>query len=522
MPHPAASVLGRLRWAPGTTGARPPALALVPGLTLGAFWLGGEPALLATAVLLPSLAALAVAAGPQAAPARDRVTGLPSRRAIVDALDRALAHGGERHMLPACLVLELEGLHEIERRHGHAASDGALALVAGRLSDELRGSDVLARLGATRLGLALGPGRRADLAALLQIAGRLQDAVAEPVGKVGAAAVLSCSVGVCLPARSPAPGGAAMLEAAEAALCEAIQHGPGALRAFSRDMQVAARLRRALADEAAEALESGQIRPWFQPQTSTDTGAVSGFEALARWSHPEHGLIPPAEFVPRIAQAGLSQKLSDVMLVHALAALRSWDRDGLRIPAVGLNFSPAELRAPGLADRVARALDRFALGPERLTIEVLESTLSGTGDEMAARNITALAELGCGIDLDHFGTGRASLAAIRRFAVRRLKIDRAYVACVDRDREQQDMVAAILMMCDRLGLGTLATGVERSGEHSILAQLGCGHVQGHGIGRPIPFEDTPAWIRRHNAKLGGAPLPGMASGMAPGNKAKTA
>ena len=497
MPRPAL-ILGRLRWILGSAGAL--VLACLPALTLGAFWLGGETALLATAVLLPALVGLAVAAG-----ARDRVTGLPPRRALIDALDRGLADRGGRTLTTACLVLELEGLDEIERRHGHAASDAALALIAGRLTADLRDSDLLARLGATRLGLALGPAHRADLGAVLQIAGRIQTAAAGPISVAGLPAVLSCSVGVCLPARSPAPGGSALLEGAEAALREAGKHGPGAIRAFSRDMQVAARLRSSLADEAAEALETGQIRPWFQPQTSTDTGAVTGFEALVRWEHPEHGLIPPAEFVPLIARAGLSQRLSQLVLVHALSALRSWDRDGLHVPAVGLNFSPPELRDPGLADRVTRALDRFALGPERLTIEVLESALSGMGDEMAARNIATLAARGCGIDLDHFGTGRASLAAIRRFAVRRLKIDRAYVACVDRDRDQQEMVAAILMMCDRLGLETLATGVERSGEHAILAQLGCGHVQGHGIGRPIPFEDTPAWIRRHMARLGQAP-----------------
>lgn len=512
MPRPTASVFGRLRWALGSTAARPQVLTFLPALTLGAFWLGGEPALLASALGLPALFGLAGAVAPTPPPIRDRVTGLPARQAVIDALDRTLADRDGQNLTTACLALQLEGLDEIEGRHDHTCADTALALVAGRLSDALRGSDVPARLDGTRLGIALGPTHRADLGVLLQIAGRLQDAVAEPIGIAGSSAILGCSVGFCLAARSPAPNGAAILEAAEAALREAGKHGPGAIRGFSRDMQVAARLRNSLAEEAAEALENGQIRPWFQPQTSTDTGAVTGFEALARWSHPEHGLIPPTEFVPVITQAGLSERLSETILVHALSALRSWDKAGLKVPAVGVNFSVPELRDPQLADRIARALGRFSLAPDRLTIEVLESTLSDNSNDMTARNITMLAQLGCGIDLDHFGTGRASLAAIRRFAVSRLKIDRSYVTGVDRDRDQQNMVAAILMMCERLGLDPLATGVERTGEHAILAQLGCGHVQGHGIGRPMPFEDTPGWIRKHNGKLDQAARLGQQAG----------
>ncbi|MEM6897275.1 MAG: EAL domain-containing protein, partial [Pseudomonadota bacterium] len=259
-----------------------------------------------------------------------------------------------------------------------------------------------------------------------------------------------------------------------------------------------------LIEEVASALDSGDIHPWFQPQVSTDTGRVTGFEALARWKHAHRGLVSPAEFLPAIEQAGMMERLGEAMLYHALTALKSWDDAGVRVPTVGVNFSPDELRNPKLVDKVQWELDRFEIAPSRLNIEVLESVVANSEDDVVTRNIAGLAELGCMIDLDDFGTGHASISSIRRFSVSRIKIDRSFVMKVDEDPEQQRMLAAILMMAERLGLETLAEGVETIGEHAVLAQLGCGHVQGYGLARPMPFEDTLPWMERHKEKISGA------------------
>ncbi|MGB8621741.1 MAG: EAL domain-containing protein, partial [Paracoccaceae bacterium] len=267
-----------------------------------------------------------------------------------------------------------------------------------------------------------------------------------------------------------------------------------------------------LADQIGDALEKGHIRPLFQPQISTDTGAVTGVEALARWRQPGRSPIPPAEFLPVIEKAGLAERLSEEILFGALSALRGWDQAGVIVPAVGVNFSGEELRNPKLVDRIGWELDRFGLEPARLTVEILETVVSSAGDDMVTRNIAALSGMGCGIDLDDFGTGHASIASIRRFAVARLKIDRSFVTRVDRDRAQQDMVAAILTMAERLGLETVAEGVETAGEHAVLAQLGCDHVQGFGIARPMTFEDGIAWMGKHDAKLGKTPTLGRRAG----------
>ena len=175
------------------------------------------------------------------------------------------------------------------------------------------------------------------------------------------------------------------------------------------------------------------------------------------------------------------------------------------MPHGGVNFSGAELRNAKLVDKIRWELDRFDLTAERLSVEILETVVTDTADDTVTRNIKSLTSLGCFIDLDDFGTGNASIAAIRRFGVSRIKIDRSLVKKADRDSEQQRMISAVLTMAERLGVETLAEGVETAGEHALLAQLGCHHVQGFGVGRPMPFEKILDWVRAHDASLHDAP-----------------
>jgi EAL domain-containing protein (putative c-di-GMP-specific phosphodiesterase class I) len=209
--------------------------------------------------------------------------------------------------------------------------------------------------------------------------------------------------------------------------------------------------------------------------------------------------------LPAIEDAGLSERLGEVMLYHALAALVRWDKAGFHIPNVAVNFSSAELRNPRLAEKLKWELDRFDLTPDRLCVEILETVIAETDNDVIVRNISALANLGCQIDLDDFGTGHASITNIRRFAVNRIKIDRSFVTHVDEDREQQKIVSGILSLAEQMGLETLAEGVETKGEHAMLAQLGCGHVQGFLFARPMPFDDTQAWIIAQNVARSSLP-----------------
>lgn len=498
MPNsPKFDLAGAFRWSCGQF-RRPELMVFLPALTLAAFWYGGERALIVTALCAPLIFALA-GAFRFAEPAEFATTESGRRTRLMSMLERALRDGAAGGASSVCFVVQIDDMEELARRHGRQAQAEVLARSAERLTAALRPADVVARLEGAAFAIVLEPVRRLDLESAVQIAARLQSSVAVPVSLDATRLQVSASIGFCLSDRAPAPRAQALLDAALLATDDATANGPGAIRAFAPDMIRRQAARVAMREEIEAALDNGQIRPWYQPQISTDTGAISGFEALARWQHPVRGLVSPAEFLPLIEQAGLATRLGEVILREALQALARWDRAGLGVPEVAVNFSAEELRDPKLADKLKWEMDRFDLHPARLTVEVLESVVAETAQDVIVSNIAALARLGCGIDLDDFGTGHASITSIRRFAVRRLKIDRSFVTRIDEDREQQKIVIAVLAMAEQLGLATLAEGVETPGEHAMLAQLGCGDVQGFGIARPMPFEETIDWIARHRA-----------------------
>jgi predicted signal transduction protein with EAL and GGDEF domain len=230
-----------------------------------------------------------------------------------------------------------------------------------RLRSATRDGDHVAQLAPARFAVVCAPMRHFDLEVAIQMAGRLQTRVEEPVSIDAQAIYASCSVGFVLDSQRPGSTASGMLEAASAALDEARANAPSAIRGFAPEKMQGAEHGQVEADELAQALEGGQIAPWFQPQISTDTGRVSGFEALARWHHPRRGLVPPSDFLPVMERAGQLERLGEIILYNALAALRSWDDQGFDVPLVAVNFAGAELRNPKLVDKIRWELDRFDL-----------------------------------------------------------------------------------------------------------------------------------------------------------------
>jgi diguanylate cyclase len=491
---------------------RPEFLVFLPALSLVAFWVGGEAIMMMTSLGLPVLFILAGAFKSHEkaeAGLPDALRGLAIRSQIVKFMDHTLENSAITGKSTACFVVLFDDSDILLDRHGRAVQTEVLARSAERLCAALREGDTVARLEGGGFAIALSPQRRVDLEGMLQVATRLQSALASPISIDAARIYVTCSIGFCLGAKAPMQTGGSLMDSAQIAADEALRNGPGAIRAFVLGMARNRADRDAFREELEIALDEGQIRPHFQPQICTDSGTISGFEALARWHHAERGLVPPSEFLPAIEDAGLSERLGEVMLYHALAALVRWDKAGLDVPNVSVNFSSAELRNPRLTEKLKWEIDRFDLTPERLCVEILETVIAETDNDIIVRNISALAKLGCRIDLDDFGTGHASITNIRRFAVHRIKIDRSFVTHVDEDREQQKIVSGILSLAERMGLETLAEGVETKGEHAMLAQLGCGHVQGFLIARPMSFDDAQAWIIAQNASR--SVLPKLAS-----------
>ncbi|WP_111733224.1 bifunctional diguanylate cyclase/phosphodiesterase [Roseovarius amoyensis] len=487
----------------------PMAVALLPVVLFLGHRVGGEDALALATLAVPAALLLAGAFGRHRRGTADIGPPVVSGRSLRQALDAALGHPGGG--MAACIMLQMDDHDRLRDGEGLAAA--ALAdHVALHLQASLRRRDRIFFLGGGPFGIVPAPARRMTADALWQMGARLQEGSQRIDGKPGAVAGFSVCIGIAMAAVGRDTG-KDLMAAAAAALAEARETAPATIclrRSGPKRGPVAGPRPLRLHDEAVRALEGGEITAWFQPQLCTDTGRVSGFEALARWCHPQRGVLAPARFLPYLERAGLAAQLQEVILRDALGALGKWRALGFGIPSVGVNFSPVSLRDPALADAIAWELDRHDLPASCLTVEILEAVVSVSPDDATARNIRRLSKMGCRIDLDDFGTGHASISSLRRFQLNRLKIDRSFVRGIDGDPDQQRMVAAILTMAEQLQLDTLAEGVESAGEHALLAQLGCGHVQGFGIARPIPYERTPCWLSEHAAKLGSPPEIGRA------------
>jgi len=479
-------------------------LALVPSVMLAAHWTGGTTGMTILAVGVPVVLLLLRLANPmlgQPVPAGDSATGLMLRDRFEGAVANIYAETEARGLHSACFLIELDDADDLRTRHGEAAHDLLLQRMADRIVGTLRAGDRVARLSDARFAVCLDPVLHLDLETSIQIAGRLQSIVEEAVHIDGLTVFASCSIGFCLRSRAPSDGHDRWLQASRLALMEARTNGPSAIRAYTQDMHNRHLAGTALVREVSRALDQGEFQTWFQPQLDTDTGRVAGFEALARWHHPTRGTLPPDQFLPFLETQGLLPRLTETILKQTVQALANWDLSAEQVPMVSINLSQQDLSNPHLTDTILWALERFDLTASRLCFEVLETVVSDTPDDVTVRTLQRLHKLGCGIDLDDFGTGQASLAAIRRFPINRIKIDRSFVMKCDQDLGQQRLVTAILSMAEQLQLETLAEGVETVGEHALLAQLGCGYVQGFGIARPMPFEDTGAWLQQHGAKL---------------------
>ncbi|SEN11480.1 EAL domain-containing protein [Palleronia pelagia] len=392
---------------------------------------------------------------------------------------------------PGALFLIDHGSARRGRRAPAALDEGTLQRLFGA-------GATVSTLPGRRHAVALSPGAPTDTAALVH---RARQVLAH------APDCPDMRIGVHAPGRPGETKHRDALIGAERALTAAHAAPGGTIRIARGGSEDMAPPELRLAADLDQAFESGQIQPFFQPQVSTDTGLVSGAEALARWRHPDLGTLSPRDFMPTIDAAGQMTRLTDHMVRSVLSHLADWDAAGLDLPVVSINFSQADLSDPELPTRIAWALDAAGLGASRLGIEVLETVVSIDQDDTVPQVLSQLARMGCRIDLDDFGTGQASINAIRRFSARRIKIDRTFIRGLDRDPEQQAMVAAIVTLADQLKLEVMAEGIETAGEHSRVAELGCRHVQGYEIARPMNADALPGWLLRHGHQVLHTPLP---------------
>ncbi len=248
------------------------------------------------------------------------------------------------------------------------------------------------------------------------------------------------------------------------------------------------------ARELAHALEAGQIVSYFQPQVDIATSKVIGFEALARWHHPQKGVLSPFHFLDISEASGLSGLLGETTVSTALRAFETWRQSGFAVDSIGLNFSESQLGNATLLEKLEWEADRLDIAPSSIVVEVLETVLTDSQSSNVALAVRKLADKGYQIDLDDFGTGSASIANIERFRANRLKIDRSFVADILENPTHRKLVAAMIGMSRSFDIEVLAEGVENQEIVDAVRDLGCTKFQGYHFGKPMALEDTIAWL----------------------------
>ncbi len=490
---------------------------LAPLPVLLALWAGAGAGQIA---LLAAVQCCLMALFPALVSARLRQDGplgppnvMPRSRAAIEAMiDAAQGPMPDTAAPPpegAAIVLRLDDAPKLRRLYGAWHTDALMTELSRRLGKTLRAQDGYCLLPPDGFGVALRAQGDLDLASATTIARRLQEQLGAVFRRQGLSSWHSLSVGLCLSPQAARRQGISMIEAASRAAEIARRRGPGGLHSFHA-LDSAAPITRQRQHSVLEALENGQIRAHFQPQIAADSGRVTGLEALARWERPGQQIVGPGEFLPLIETASMTPRLTERMLADALDLLSTLEKAGIHVPSVAINLSAQDLRKASLADEIGWALDSRDLAPERLVVEILEDVVTDSDEDMAVRSIARLAGMGCGIDLDDFGTGHASIANIRRFAIGRLKIDRSFVRNLHQDANQRKLVSAVLSMAAELDLDTLAEGVECPEEMALLARMGCGHLQGFAIARPMPADAVAGWLGTHAQSLAAADAAGRA------------
>lgn len=474
-------------------------IALFPLLVLAATWFGFDDLAMVTAGGLAGLLAIGTLWGrayPTSAMADN--TPLPSgRQGLVSMMDRIAGTDGRD---TACFLLQIDDWPATADLWGHDLSEDIISRVQERLFTALRTRDQLMRLGDAKFGIVLDGLPSARLGLRDTIATRLSDAVAEPIALRGVIVRLSVSIGHTALIRRGADSAETTFKAAEAALSDAILHAPGATRAFAPGMGRSRSVQTALSAEVEGALHDGAITAWFQPQICARTRVLTGMETLARWDHPKKGLLSPKEFFSAVEASGHMPLLGRTLMHQALKALDDWDKAEANVPGISINFSPQELRDLNLPQALHEEVARYGLAPDRITIEINETVASQTDDDSILATLSALHDAGHRMDLDKFGLGSVSLPALQRFNVTRVKIDQSFVLGIDAEEAKQRTVAAIVAMAKALGIQCLAKGVETPQEMEALSVLGCDHLQGFRVARPMSGDRVADWARAHSAQ----------------------
>ncbi|TWI40990.1 diguanylate cyclase (GGDEF)-like protein [Pseudoduganella flava] len=427
----------------------------------------------------------------------DALTGLPNRawvgKCLPDIVSRAHARGSRL----AVLFIDLDGFKAVNDTYGHAAGDELLQIVARRLKVAVRPGDRVARLGGDEFIVILE--NLHDNGEAAQVAARVVQAFHGGVAIAAGTATVGASVGI-----SSCPGDAhdvdTLLRHADIAMYEVKTHGKNGYQFFDPAFYGAIRQRQQRERELQAAIDENQFVLHYQVRVCATTQRVVSLEALVRWNHPTAGLLYPDEFIPLAEETGMIVALGERVVDCVCAQIAAWSDDGCAPVPVSINVSSRQFNERDIHALFTRALARHGIPPDRVEVELTESTMI-RDPERTSSHLHAMHALGIRLLVDDFGTGYSSLSMLQQLDFDMLKVDKSFTRRLGTDCQGEVLFAAIITMAHALGMKVVAEGVERPEQVEVLRRLHCDELQGYYIATPLDAKDVQAEIRRRRAAI---------------------
>jgi len=424
----------------------------------------------------------------------DSLTGLPNRRYLDQILSGRSEFGFDAKSGYGLLQIDLDRFKQINDTLGHAAGDAMLMHAAKILRENVRKGDFVARIGGDEFVIVCLADADSDFLAAL--AERLVDRMRQPAMYKGRECRIGVSIGIacCTNDRNDPRE---LLVNADIALYRAKNEGRNGFRMFSDDLHAAAVRTKRVADEILTGLEQGHFIPYYQGQFDATTLEITGVEALARWKHPEKGLLMPSAFVDIAEDLSVMHEIDAAILTQSLDQLKRWHKRGVNVPRVAVNVSARRLQDELLIDKLKQM--NFERGT--LAFELVESIFLDESGDVVSWNIDQLKELGIEVEIDDFGTGYASIVSLMKLEPTRLKIDRQLVKPTVDSEAQRKLVKSIVDIGAAMGIESVAEGIETMDHARIMKELGCTTLQGYELARPMSSRAFASFYRSHTKGL---------------------
>ena len=422
----------------------------------------------------------------------DALTGLPNRNLLQERvtteIERAWAQDGQFAMM----FLDLDHFKDVNDSLGHRYGDNLLIELTRRFQALQREGDTICRLGGDEFVFLLA-GAGHDAAETM--VRHLLQAIEQPLVIDQYQLTVTASVGIAI-----YPDDGLDMESlqrnADVAMYRTKKDSRNGYRFFSSQMQVQTARHLQLMNALRQAIDLGQLAVYYQPQMDLATQRIVGVEALLRWKHPQFGYVSPAEFIPLAESSGLIIAIGSWVLEQAMQQIQQWQAAGIQDVRVSVNLSSIQFRDPGLPALVQEMLQRYAVPPQLLELELTEG-VALENPQGAVAMMDALAQLGVRLSIDDFGTGYSSLSYLKRFKVYKLKIDQSFVRDISTDDEDKAIVIAVIHLARSLGLKTIAEGVETPEQQAFLLAQGCDEMQGYLLSKPVSSEQATAFLLAH-------------------------